>query len=110
MNDISTAAGKQIATTKLLRMCKQEQQDDDCGDDDLVAQSVSQRRHRFVDQTAAVIDAMNLDAFERRCDRGNLVLNAINHDAGVFAVPHHDHAAHRFGTVVVQGTASEVGT
>ncbi len=38
---------------------QQEQQDDDCRNQDLITQRVRQRRHRLVDQSAAIVDAVN---------------------------------------------------
>ena len=67
-----------------------------------------QRRHRLVDQSAAIVDAVDGHSLQRWRYRGNLGFHAVDDDSRILAVSHHDHAANRFGSVVIQCTATKI--
>ena len=86
----------------------QKQQDDDCRDQDFVTQRMRERRHRLVDQPGSVIHSVNRHAFESRFDLSDFFFHAVDHNAWVLAVSHHDNTANCFGSVVIERSPAEV--
>ena len=89
---------------------QQEQQNHHGGDEDFFGERGGQGSDGFIDQSRAIVDAIDRHAFEARFDLPNLRLHPLDDLPWVLAEPHDDDSADRLGPIQVNRPTPEVGT